>query len=95
MRDLEQEEPGGTWATPTTMAHNRANGGRSNGGGMAADSRVLTNGSGAGARDWDGEPKSKGDGEDPEVLGGADGASVTDVEAWIWEAVVEPERQRR
>ncbi len=44
---------------------------------MAADSRGPTNGGGAGgggARGGDGEPQSKGNGEDPEVLGGADGA---------------------
>ncbi len=42
---------------------------------MAADSRGPTNGGGAGgggARG--GEPMSQGNGEDPEVQGGADGA---------------------
>ncbi len=47
------------------------------GGAMATDSRGPTNGGGAGgggAQGEDGEPQRKGDGEDPEVLGGADGA---------------------
>ncbi len=75
MRDPEQEEPGGTQATAITVAHGGADGGRSHGGGMAADSRGPTNGGGAGeggARDR--EPKSKGDGEDSGDLGEADGA---------------------
>ncbi len=40
------------------------------------------------------ETESKGDGEDPEVLGGADCAGDRR-RAWIREAAVEPERQRR
>ncbi len=79
-RDPEQEEQSMTQATAMMVAHS---------GGMAADSRGPTNGGGAGgvgARGGYGEPQSKGDGEDPEVLGG-------DAEALIWEAAVEPERQ--
>ncbi len=72
---LEQEEPGGTQATAITVDHFGADGGRSQGGGMAADSRGPTNGGGAGGGGTrDGETKSKGDGEDPGDQGGADGA---------------------
>ncbi len=59
------------------MAHGGANGGRSHGGEMAADSRGLTNGGGAGgggARGGDGEPTSQGDAGDPGGHGGADGS---------------------
>ncbi len=48
MRDPEQKEPGGTQAAATTVAHSGAEGGRSHGGGMTADSRGPTNGGGAG-----------------------------------------------
>ncbi len=57
------------------MAHGGADGGRSHGGVMAADSRGPTNGGGAGgggARGGDGEPTSQGDAEDPGGQGGAE-----------------------
>ncbi len=76
-RELEQEEPGGTQAMAITAAHGGADGGRSHGEGMAANSRGATNGSGAGgggARGGDGEMKSKGGGEDPGDQGEADSA---------------------
>ncbi len=59
------------------LAHDEADGGRSYGGGMTADSRGLTNGGkagGGGAQGEDGEPKSKGDWEDPWDQVGPDGA---------------------
>ncbi len=64
-RDPEEEEPGGTQATAIKVARGGADGGRSHGGGMAADPRGPTNGGGAGGggvRGGDGEPKSQGDG---------------------------------
>ncbi len=73
-RDLEQEEPGGTQATVTMVAHGGADRGRSHGEGMAADSRGPTNGGGAGgggARGGDREPKSQDEAEDLEGQGGA------------------------
>ncbi len=57
------------------MAHGGADGGRSHGGVMAADSRGPTNSGGAGgggARG--GEPTSQGDAEDPGGQGGAEGS---------------------
>ncbi len=72
----EQEEPGGTQATITMVAHGGADRGRSHGGGMAADYRGPTNGGGAGgggARGSDREPKSQDEAEDPEGQGGAGG----------------------
>ncbi len=65
--------PGGTQATAITAPHGGADGGRSHGGGRAADSRGLTDdgrAGGGGARGGDGEPMSQGDGEDPEDHGG-------------------------
>ncbi len=67
-KDPEQEEPGGTQSTAIMVAHGGADGGRSHGGGMAADSRGPSNGSGAGgggARGENGEPTIQGDAEDP------------------------------
>ncbi len=63
-------------ATVTMVAHGGADGGRSHGGGMAADSRGPTNGGGAGgggARGSDREPKSQDEAEDLEGQGGAGG----------------------
>ncbi len=72
-RDPEQEEPSRTQATVITAAHGGADGGRSHGGGMAADSRGPTNGSGAGGGGAQGgEPTSQGDAEDPGGQGGAE-----------------------
>ncbi len=65
-----------TQATATMVAHGGADGGRSHGGGVVADSMGPTNGGGAGgvgARGGDREPKSQGDAEDPEGQGGAGG----------------------
>ncbi|KAL1259080.1 hypothetical protein QQF64_009657 [Cirrhinus molitorella] len=59
-----------------TVAHGRADGGRSHGGGRADDSMGLTDGGGAGgggARGGDGEPMIQGDAEDPEGQGGTGG----------------------
>ncbi len=70
-RRLEGSRAGGAWqdqATAMMMAHGGADGGRSHGGVMAADSMGPTNGGGAGgggARGGDGEPTSQGDAEDP------------------------------
>ncbi len=75
-REQEEGEHGMTQATAIKVAHGGADGGRSHGGGVAADSRGLTNGGGAGgggARGRDGQPKSKGDGEDPGDQSRADG----------------------
>ncbi len=75
-KGLEQEEPGGTQATVTMVAHGRADGGRSHGGGVGADSMGPTNGGGAGgggARGGDREPKSQGEAEVPEGQGRAGG----------------------
>ncbi len=67
-RGPEQEEHSRTQATAMMTAHGGTDGGRSHGGGMAADSRGPTNGGragGGGARGGDGEPTSQGDAEDP------------------------------
>ncbi len=49
-REPEQEEPGRIQATAITVAHGGADGERSHGEGMAADSRGPTNSGGAGGR---------------------------------------------
>ncbi len=70
MRGQEQEVHSRTQAPAMMMTHGGADRGRSYGGGMAADSRGLTNSVGAGgggARGRDGEPTSQ---EDAEVPGG-------------------------
>ncbi len=79
-RGLEQEEPGGTQATVTMVAHGGAYGGRSHGGGVGTDSMGPTNGGGAGrARGGDREPKSQGEAEDPEGQGRSGGFGDRDV----------------
>ncbi len=64
-----------TQATVTMVAHGGADGWRSHGGGVAADSMGPTNsgraGGGGGARGGDGKPKSQGEAEDPEGQGRA------------------------
>ncbi len=47
-RDRRDPENSRTWATALMMAHGGTDGGRSHGGGMASDSRGLTNSGGAG-----------------------------------------------
>ncbi len=67
-RDPEKEKHSRTQATAMMTAHCGADGGRSHGGGMAADSRGPTNVDGAGsggARGGDREPTSQGDAKDP------------------------------
>ncbi len=73
----EQDEPGGTQNPARMAAHSEADGGRSHGGGKADDSRGMIDGGlagGRGAQDKEGEPRSQGDGEDPEGQGGAVGS---------------------
>ncbi len=63
-RDPEQEAHSRTQATAMMMAQSVADGGRSHGEEMAADSRGPSNGSragGGGARGGDGEPTNQGE----------------------------------
>ncbi len=95
-RDPEEEEPGGTQATAIKVARGGADGGRSHGGGMAADSSGPTNGGGAGGggvRGGDGEPKSQGDGRIRRAKA-EQMVPAIEAEAGIKRAAVELERWR-